>query len=427
MDIDIAFVTHLVAVGDLSHIKELGITGTMLFDDGKKVFEFIEGHVKYEKMPDKETIRHRLDIHLDEVPPEPVEYYSDLIRKRAIANLLRGGISSAIDDLENQDTTAALDSIKTVVQDVGNFGNEDMSDMGLVDLRETTDGRWESYEEAKALKGQIDGMPLPWSKINEVTLGVHPGELWFIIARLKGGKSWAQVILTNHFWHAGVKVLLVTMEMPIKKLERRIDAVNAAVSYSDLRSGTLGLEEEKRFAESLKEFLNEGMPPLWVAGNGRVSSVPDIEILISTLKPDIILIDGVYLMRVPGLKSGSKYEHVSVVVDDLQKLSLRTQLPIICTSQFTRKVKKQKLDAEAGDIGYAYEIAQNADVLIGMFQDNDLRASKRMLLRVMEHREGEDLNLLVNWDLDTMNFDEIGLMEGDDLGGDDDDDVEISY
>jgi hypothetical protein len=87
----------------------------------------------------------------------------------------------------------------------------------------------------------------------------------------------------------------------------------------------------------------------------------------------------------------------------------------MATTQFNRSLKKKTGGDATDSIGYAYEIAQNADVLIGMFSSDDLRQQRRMLVTLMEHREGEDLNMLVRWDLDEMNFDFIGTVDADEL------------
>ena len=74
-------------------------------------------------------------------------------------------------------------------------------------------------------------------------------------------------------------------------------------------------------------------------------------------------------------------------------------------------------------------ISQNADCLIGMFQDEEMRTMRRMLLRVLEHREGEPVNLLVNWDFTSMNFSEIGVVSGEELAkkDDKDDDSRVQF
>lgn len=284
-----------------------------------------------------------------------------------------------------------------------------------VDLRVNTQERWDEYHRVKKLGGVIDGIPLPWSIINKVTMGVHKGELWFFVARIKTGKTWLEVLLAQHFWSLGERVLLVTMEMPIEKIQRRIDSLYSKLPYQEFKEGKLSNDFEVEYAKSLMQFKDDKATPFWVVGNGGVRTVQDVEMLMEEMRPTVVLIDGVYLMTVPGNKTLGKWERVSTVVDSLQQLALRRSTPIVATSQFTRKIKKGKLEADASDVGFAYEISQAADCLVGLFQDDDLRAEKRMLVRLLECREGESVDFLVHWNFATMSFGEVGIVKAGDL------------
>lgn len=249
----------------------------------------------------------------------------------------------------------------------------------------------------------------------------------FVAGGLIVHNTWIEIALSTNFWSLGYKPLLISMEMPISKIVRRIDAMLARLPYGGFRTGKLSTEQEIQYAAMLEIFKNESKIPFWVAGNGRVRTPSDVELMIEELKPDVVLIDGVYLMQSEN-QSNSKWERVSSVVDNLQSLCQRKMIPIIATTQFNRRVKRGKMDAGSEDLGFAYEIGQTADVLLGMFQDDDMRAAKRMLLKLMEHREGEPVSITVTWDLDTMVFTEVGVEHGGDIIKKDDiDDDTIPY
>jgi hypothetical protein len=60
-------------------------------------------------------------------------------------------------------------------------------------------------------------------------------------------------------------------------------------------------------------------------------------------------------------------------------------------------------------------IAHNCHVCLAMYRDEDLKASKRMLISIMEHREGEDFSMLIRWDLNEMNFEFIRQVQASEL------------
>jgi hypothetical protein len=85
------------------------------------------------------------------------------------------------------------------------------------------------------------------------------------------------------------------------------------------------------------------------------------------------------------------------------------------TTQFNRQLKPGSLIGDASQIGYAYELVQNCHVCLAMYRDEDLKASKRMLVSIMEHREGEDFSMLTRWDLNEMNFEFIRQVQASEL------------
>lgn len=434
MNLDVAFVERMLQHPDLAGLKESRVEPDMLFDKPKDALKFVmDFYAQYAKMPDKATVENTTGVVLNENPVEPLEYYADQVRDRWLGNQLKPGLQLAANEIASRRPKDALDKIKDMVARVSNL--DAVPDAGLVDLRDNTAQRLADYEAVKARGGKIDGLPLPWSILNQATMGVHKGELWFFVARTKTGKSWAEFVLAHNFWVMGYKALVISMEMSLSKVARRIDAIAAQIPYGDFKSGKLDQVFEDRFKATLDAFKGVGNPsptPMWLVGNGRVRTTQDIEVLINELEPDVVLVDGMYLMQpsVGGRSgNGGKWERVASVADDLQKLAQRKQVPLIATSQFGRKVSKENKDATSGDVGFAFEISQNADCLIGMFQDEEMRTMRRMLLRVLEHREGEPVNLLVNWDFTSMNFSEIGVVSGEELAkkDDKDDDSRVQF
>jgi len=242
--------------------------------------------------------------------------------------------------------------------------------------------------------------------------------------------SWLEIALTDHFFRFGRKVLLATMEMSISQMSTRLDAMYAKLPYGDFKCGKLDPHLETKFADSLQVWKTEDQPPLWICGKGRLRTVQDLEFLVEELRPDIVLIDGMYLMKTRGSKgSESKWEKVSTIADELQDLTQRKQIPIIASTQFNRKVTRKKIDAGSEDIGFSLEIAQNCHGLIGIFQTEEMRNNKELLMKLLEHREGEPVNMYLNWDFTTMDFSQKAVVTNEQLSAtsEDEDEGAIQY
>lgn len=428
MSLDSAFISKLITMPNLLAIREKGITPDMLFDDGRKAFDFIfTFFASYGNMPSVDTVERHVGAEFKDSVPEPIEYYCDQLRDRWLATTLASGVESYVGKMESRDINGALDVLKQLVAKAQEKAPK-IKDTGFVDLRTNTNERWQAYQKAKLLGGQIDGLPTPWPALNDETLGIHPGELWFVVARLKTGKTFIELAFADHFFRNKSKVLLVSMEMPISKITQRLDAMHSKLPYGDFKRGKLSTELEGKWHNELAvDWSGDDKTPLWIAGKGMVKSVQDLEIVIEERKPDIVLVDGVYLMKSSARRADSKWERVAGVADDLQDLAQRKLVPIIATTQFNRKVKRDTMDAGAESLGFAYELAQNCDGLIGMFQDGDMKNAKKMYLRLLEHREGNNVDLEINWDFDKMDFSQIQVVDLSALGKDDEGEDAVKY
>lgn len=344
--------------------------------------------------------------------------------------LLRFGIVAKKRHKSSTYNNKTFDSWELSVRSAGRF----IAAIPLMGAKADCVVEFEDYDERMSSAGVYGG--IYWDEVVsiedagecEVFDVTVDGTHCFISQGLVVHNSWVLVALTDHLFKAGKSVLLVTMEMPVSKISKRLDAMYAKIPYGDFKRGKLDAEMEAVYVGALGDIGKNSPVPLWVCGKGRVRTPQDLEVLIEEKKPDIVIVDGIYLMRTSGkVSGGSKWERVSVIVDELQDIAVRKMCPIIATSQFNRGVKKDKTLAGAEDIGFAYEIAQAADCLVGMFQTEDMRASKQMLIRVIEHREGEPVNLLVRWDFTTMDFTEISKVNMDDLADAGSGDDSITY
>lgn len=415
MSAESLLLAKVIETEDFSAIRDSGITNEYFADpEALQAYLFITDHYsQYGQLPNVDTIERMTQVDLRLGAPEPAKFYADLVIRKKRLTTLSEGVQRGIEGIKGQDPEKCVEALKEAIAAASR--EEVNPETGLMDLRENIQERWDHYQELKKHGNAIDGIPYPWPAFNRTTMGIHPGDFISVVARMKTGKSWLEIALASHFVQNGYSFLIVTMEMPIKEMAQRYDSMFAKLPFGDFRRGKLSSELESRYSDVL-QTMSEAETPLWIAGNSVVRTPMDLGLLIEELKPDVVLVDGLYFMRVDGAQAGmKKYERVSMVVDELQSLALQKNIPIIGTTQFNRSVRKGKLDAEAGDVGFAYEIGQNSTMLVGMFQDNDMRVAKRMLIRILEYRHGEPIDLLVNWDFDTMDFSELKVTSVEEL------------
>jgi len=393
----------------------MGLASDLFVSDGLTVFAFIQSHVrKHGVVPNLATIKTDTGIDIVDPAPEPLTYYAEKLFERKRLAVQADQARDLVDHLKNEDSKKVADSAKKLIVESNKwqFGKHVYGDP-----RQTIDDRVRRQIELEKLHGVIDGYPTPWPELDQVTRGIHNGEFWIIVAAKKTGKTWCLLLFFEKLLREHRRPLLVSMEMPTTSMERRLDAIYSTLDYREFREGTLGVDGIDKYIERMKALAKEEI--FWTAGNGQIKTPADVELLARELNPGVILIDGVYLMQPSSGHWGSKYEKVSTVADEIQPMSLRLQKPILMTTQFNRKLKQGSLSGDSGMIGYAYELAQNADLALALYRDDDMKESKQMIVSIMEHREGEDFNMYVRWDLSEMNFDFIRQISTEELNGDD--------
>ena len=402
MSIDLCAIRRIVENEGIAEARRLGLVPELLIGDGKTVFDFIVEHARlHGAVPSPDTIRSVTSIEVTAIAaPEPMSFYVKALFDRRNRAITSDHTRQLIDELKIDDPSLAIQRAKSIVADTmkWQFGRR-----SYCDPRETIDERIRKQMELEELHGTIDGFRTPWPELDVITRGMHAGEMWVLLAAKKTGKSWGTILFFRELIKQGLKPLMVTMEMASSKIIRRFDALYSELDFNDLRSGLLGIDGIDKYIVEMKRLSEEG--DFWIAGDGLIRCPADVEILAHDLEPDVILIDGMYLMQPSTGRWGSKYDKVSTVADELQSMPHRLQLPMMYTSQFNRNLKEGSLIGDSGKTGFAYEIAQNADLVLAMYVNDDLKLSNRRLWSVMEHREGTDFTMLTRFDLDQMNFD----------------------
>ena len=129
-----------------------------------------------------------------------------------------------------------------------------------------------------------------------------------------------------------------------------------------------------------------------------ISSVVSV---IEREKPDLVLVDGAYLMED---EQGAKDDWLRVthITRDLKKTAKNWHLPIVINSQADKNTSK-KTGPELGSIMYTQSIGQDSDNVLALFRDEIMINDKEMGIKVLKQREGVLGKVIINWNFDKMN------------------------
>ncbi len=223
--------------------------------------------------------------------------------------------------------------------------------------------------------------------------------------------TWA-LLKMAHYAHKeqGRRVLLVTTEMSQQALALRWAALEALVSYGDLRHGRLGVFQEKKLEEALEAAKAD--KDLQIVGGNFDFRIETLDAIVADSDAEVVFVDGLYLLKTEG---ANRLERAANIFDEIKRIGKRRKRPLVGSTQFNREVKtgSKAASMESEKIAQTDVAGWNADQIFALWQTKEMRADNRMGWHPMKVREGVGKDWETKWDLEAMNFAEVESAMGD--------------
>ncbi|UTN96991.1 SPI-7-type island replicative DNA helicase [Serratia plymuthica] len=218
----------------------------------------------------------------------------------------------------------------------------------------------------------ITGTPTGFSRLDEMTCGLQPGDLILIAARPSMGKTaFALSAYTGALRGTEKPAFFFSLEMPREQLLQRLISVDGRVELSRLRSGQLEDEDWARISNAMERLL-----PL----ENRLI-IDDESFLTPALlrsrarrytrlygKPGLIMVDYLQLMRCPGQEN--RTQEIAEISRSLKALAKELDCPVVALSQLNRQLES-RADKRPfnGDLRDSGALEQDADVIAFIYRD----------------------------------------------------------
>ena len=343
-----------------------------LDDDNKRVWVFVRKHYgEYSEVPTAVTVKDHYPNYKVLDVQDSIEYLLDTMVDFRRRMLTRQGLESAIEELQENNHDAALLAMErtiTKVNEQGVLGTHE------IDLTKNTEQRYKEYQ---ALQNEeFLGIPTGFAKIDEATAGLQGGQLVTIIAPPKTGKSQIALKMAINVHQLGKTPMFQSFEMNNHEQQQRHDAMRAHISHGRYRRGKLLPPEESRLIDMLNKMETEHPFHLVDAVNGITVSA--LSAKIEQTKPDIVFVDGVYLMLDEVSGEMNTPQAITNITRGMKRLAQRIDKPIVITTQtLLWKMRAGKVTADS--IGYSSSFFQDSDVILGLEpidEDEELRNLK---------------------------------------------------
>lgn len=411
-DLGRALISVIVRDGELVNATEAGVrTSWFENEDHAKVFSWIVDYTgRYGEVPTTRALKREFPTYNVLKLTEPYDYYVDGFRRQYQRAIITDGIIDANDAIERNDHELAQAHFSRALMKLG------VETARLTDenVAERPPERFRKYLERRKKAGLLTGIGTGFRTLDAITGGYQKQQFVVIGGEPKQGKSFLMLRSAVGAQDMGKKALFLSFEMSGEEQLCRYDAMRCGVNANSLVMGKIGHEEIKKLKFGLKEV--EKLHPLIISTDISASTtVSGLAGKIEQHRPEIVFVDGMYLMDSETGASKDSTQHFMSISRGLKRLAQRTNIPIVGTTQaLSSKMSHGRVTMHS--LGWTSAWSQDADLILGV-EKVDVEGSNMVRLRVVAGRNvsSQEINVSTNWEESIIEeMDEEFLSEDDD-------------
>jgi len=252
---------------------------------------------------------------------------------------------------------------------------------------------------------RVKGLSTGFTKLDEMTGGLHAGELVILAARPSMGKTALALNIAQHVaTHPALRktVAVFSLEMSSESLLTRMICATARVDQQKFRAGYLNQEERRRLAKAASDLVQA---PLFIDDTSG-THLMDIHAKLRRLKSehglDLVVVDYLQLMSGRG-RYENRNQEVSTLSRGLKLLAKDLKVPMLVLSQLSRAPEVRQGDhrPQLSDLRESGSIEQDADLVAFIFREEvykpdreDLRGMAELLLAKQRNGPTGRVNLV---------------------------------
>ncbi len=322
-------------------------------------------------------------------------YYARIVAEKAILRrLVEAGTrivqyGYGADNSDGGDVNEVVDRAQAAIYEV----TERRTSEDYVALEELLQPTMDEIDAIASRGGTAQGIPTGFADLDEVTNGLHPGQMIIIAARPGVGKStlgldFARSCSIKH----GMTSVIFSLEMSRTEIVMRMLSAEAKIRLTDMRGGRMSDDDWTRLARRMSEISEA---PLFIDDSPNLTMM-EIRAKARRLKQrhdlKLIVVDYMQLMT-SGKRVESRQQEVSEFSRQLKLLAKELEVPVVAISQLNRG-PEQRTDKRPmlADLRESGSLEQAADVVLlihrpDAWERDDPRAGEADLI-LAKHRAG---------------------------------------
>ncbi len=256
-------------------------------------------------------------------------------------------------------------------------------------------------------KGKIVGVPTGFKCLDNLTNGLHAGQLVILAARPGVGKtSFAMNVVTHASVECGKTCAVFSLEMPNEEVAQRS---MFSISGVDMGKGLKGIMDKDEYKAIWAAGKKLSDAKLFIDDSSAVTPA-DIRSKCMRLKReqglDLVMIDYLQLMNGTGkYKDSSRQNEISELTRTLKITAKELGVPILLLSQLSRDSEKRKEhEPMLSDLRDSGSIEQDADMVMFLHNPanyNDVKIDPDQVgivkLIVAKNRNGSQGTFDLRW------------------------------
>lgn len=254
------------------------------------------------------------------------------------------------------------------------------------------------------------GVPTGFRDLDELTVGMHPGDLIIIAARPGTGKTSFMLSVALNAASNGFRIGFMSQEMNRKQIVQRLAAMETGINLQKIRFGRLDNAEFSRFVKTCGELSKlpiyvtdaNGLTPARVRAKGLNWQSGD--------GLDLLIVDYLQIMSSGGMfKPNERVGEVGYFARELKQIARELQVPVYAAAQLSRAVEtrgeKRPILADLRESG---EIEQEADLVQFIYRDvmynEATEFPNRAEIITAKHRNGATGTIDLHFERSTTKF-----------------------
>jgi replicative DNA helicase len=211
---------------------------------------------------------------------------------------------------------------------------------------------------------------------DDMTTGLHAGELTIIGARPGMGKTSLMLDVAMAVADQGRGVALFSLEMPKEQIAGRMVCSNASVNLKNWRGRTLSTGDWERIHQSTEWLATLGIHVDDTADLALVDIMIKVRRVAAECEREgrplgLVALD--YLQLAKGApEAGNREQEIAGLARGLKRLSKTIRVPVVALSQLNRGVETRAKDQrpKLSDLRESGAIEQDADTIVFLYRDD---------------------------------------------------------